>query len=196
MTAFQRVSSPLVICVFSCTIMCSCGGTSKPVTTGVQNYDVQKTMSPSCGASVECIDFVGTGDFETSQASCPSTPSAGTQGVTFMFDSASYIDLDIATSPLLPNQVVNVQFTDTDANGGNIEGPWTLSLGSATGGSHWSFHFAVGSPLSLTSGKPILGHYVAEALGAFNMTAPLITIHAQNTVSGTPPLATIRCSAN
>jgi hypothetical protein len=195
MTTSQKLSSALVTCLVSCTIMSSCGPVSKPVTTGVQNYDVQKTMSPSCGASVACIDFAGTGDFETSQTACPSTASAGTP-VTFMYDSASYIDLDIATSPLLPNQVVNVQFTDTDANGGNIEGPWTLSLGSATGGSHWSFHFAVGSPLSLTSGKPILGHYVAEALGAFNMTAPLITIHAQKTVSGTPPLATYRCSAN
>jgi hypothetical protein len=191
MIASKKFASGLVRCVLL-VVLCSCKPTVQPPVTGLQNYDSQKTMSASCGTSVSCIDFDGTGDFAGDKSGC--NPG---QSVVFAFDSTSYIDLDITTGPLLPNQYYNVAFTDTDANGNNIEGPWTLTVGSTTGGSHWQFHFAVGSgPLSLVAGQPIKGHYTAQALGAFNMISPLITIHAQKTISGTPPLATYVCSVN
>jgi hypothetical protein len=189
MTASQKISLALVMCV----VFSSCKKIDPPTTgTQPQQYVGQKTMSASCGTSVSCIDFDGKGYFAVDQTGCnPGQPTV------FAFDSTSYIDLDISTGPLLPNQYFNINFTDTDPNGNNIEGPWTLTVGSTTGGSHWPFHFAVNNgALSLVAGQPIQGHYVAEALGAFNMVAPLITIHAQKTVSGTLPLPLYMCSAN
>jgi hypothetical protein len=161
----------------------SCPGPSPPKT-GIQQYSVQKTMSPSCGVSVACIDFDGVGSYATSAGTCPGN------AVTFTSDNSEIITLDIATSTLLPGQTFNAQFTDTDSNGVNIQGPYTLTLGSATGGQHWEFKFAENASapmLPLTPGKPIGGHYTVEALGAFNMTSPTILIQAQKTVTSSPP---------
>lgn len=168
----------------------SCGQRDKPDPPVISHliYEVSKSLSPNCGPNVLCVDFDGVASFSGTSSSC--------SDVTFLFDDRSKMTLVVSTQPIFPPTQVNLFFAETDSHSQNIQGPWNITLQSATPNGYWPFKFTV-NPTSpdfpITKSSQIKGHYALSVLGGQQVSAATLTIHAEADVVGTN---THLCSAN
>jgi hypothetical protein len=170
----------------ACLIETSCTPwTQAPPVTSQLVYRLPKTMAP-CGGNVSCIDFAGTATFVAPADSCTNqTPQV------FNFDASSYMVLNIYTQPIFSPQQLNVQLSQTDPNGQNVQPPWNIVLIPPAGAPQdsWQFTFRVTkqapTDLPLIQGAAIAGHYVLTTEGNFDTTAPTLLIQAEMVAQGT-----------